>query len=662
MGRDYHDHPSRVYYRSQQWDEERPQSATTGGYGGYTDDGRHAGYVDDGRHSGYTDDGRQTGYADDGRTGVYADNGRYHNLTGVVPIEMALREHCRIPVKRYFLAVQTDDGRIHYMHSQQKLQERDVFNKEGVEALVPESDSRLRNHADAPEYNAYGMGGHRGTHSRLGHTYDAPLSSPWEEDEYIGGSHKARKRQRAQANFRGAPDLAPGDNEMVAVSPPVPQHRGIMMAEEKVILEFCETRFKNLQQMACKIVAKAWVKIVEPKKQTNHPYTVGDQGAPPWWPQPWGKAKEDRVRHKEPDHLLKKERVSLLIHILQLVVQPNHNQHPDIQKLDLNVTKLEEATTEALSAFFLDKENPGNAKRKVYLKEIFKVAKAQERYLNGEVDGDYKVWVNADDKIADEWQSGDDRSAGPWRHEDDVQQPHMGRGNSAPPSQPSPLKSTMMQPTFTPHTLPEPSSDHSTSPMHHGAGGDQFLGGVPVRTLNEIPSFPAPDMYTGLPSSRRTSIYGLTTEYTSGSAGGTAAVHGMYTPPWPSHGPGSTAPTSSTSGNPGLNFGFTSQPQTLPLPAPYVTQAAVQANQHAVAAPGTTYLSFIPVPKVDSPSAGGTLHEPDGHSGGPSPHQTHAMNLARHPLPTAPSIGAGAPSNYNDYGTHEARHLPRPLP
>lgn len=79
------------------------------------------------------------------------------------------------------------------------------------------------------------------------------------------------------------------------------------------------------------------------------------------------------------------ERIYLLNHILQLIVQPNHKQHPDIQKLKLNVAKLEEATAEALSSFFLDKENPGNARRKVYLKEIFKVAKAQERFLNGEV-------------------------------------------------------------------------------------------------------------------------------------------------------------------------------------------------------------------------------------------------------------------------------------
>lgn len=79
------------------------------------------------------------------------------------------------------------------------------------------------------------------------------------------------------------------------------------------------------------------------------------------------------------------ERVHLLNHILKMIVEPNKTQHPDIQKLNLNVKKLEEITTEALSAFFADKENPANAKKRPYLNEIFKVAKQEERFQNGEI-------------------------------------------------------------------------------------------------------------------------------------------------------------------------------------------------------------------------------------------------------------------------------------
>jgi hypothetical protein len=42
--------------------------------------------------------------------------------------------------------------------------------------------------------------------------------------------------------------------------------------------------------------------LVEPKKQTHHPYTKGDEQAPSWWPNTTG---PNNVRHKEPDHLLK---------------------------------------------------------------------------------------------------------------------------------------------------------------------------------------------------------------------------------------------------------------------------------------------------------------------------------------------------------------------
>ncbi len=79
------------------------------------------------------------------------------------------------------------------------------------------------------------------------------------------------------------------------------------------------------------------------------------------------------------------ERVYLLKHILRMVVEPNAKQHPTIQKLGLTVAKLEEATYEALVGFFSDPENPNNAKRRPYLKEIMYIARNEEKYLNGEI-------------------------------------------------------------------------------------------------------------------------------------------------------------------------------------------------------------------------------------------------------------------------------------
>ncbi|CEJ62907.1 hypothetical protein PMG11_11392 [Penicillium brasilianum] len=78
--------------------------------------------------------------------------------------------------------------------------------------------------------------------------------------------------------------------------------------------------FENLQQTNCRVIAKVYVKLVEPRKQVRYPYNgrkfaaghkhemSPNETKPPWWP--------SGVRHREPDHLLKAERIRLLVHIL----------------------------------------------------------------------------------------------------------------------------------------------------------------------------------------------------------------------------------------------------------------------------------------------------------------------------------------------------------
>lgn len=68
-----------------------------------------------------------------------------------------------------------------------------------------------------------------------------------------------------------------------------------------------------------------------------------------------------------------------------MLIQPAHLQHQSARKINGNVKKLEEATLEMMTPWFNDKEHPENATKKPFFKEIFKVAKAEERYLNGEI-------------------------------------------------------------------------------------------------------------------------------------------------------------------------------------------------------------------------------------------------------------------------------------
>ncbi|KAG7844466.1 hypothetical protein KL941_003842 [Ogataea angusta] len=73
--------------------------------------------------------------------------------------------------------------------------------------------------------------------------------------------------------------------------------------------EYLVQCFDEFQQIPCKLLAKAWIRLIEPKKQSRYPYKLGDRSKPLWWP--------ETCRHKEPDHLRKEERIDLLVCIVK---------------------------------------------------------------------------------------------------------------------------------------------------------------------------------------------------------------------------------------------------------------------------------------------------------------------------------------------------------
>lgn len=82
------------------------------------------------------------------------------------------------------------------------------------------------------------------------------------------------------------------------------------VTDVEALKKFYITRFIQMQQIPCKMINKAWIKVVQPKKQARHPYNggkenkdlgkkdAGERTKPDWWP-PVG------CRHKEPDHIQK---------------------------------------------------------------------------------------------------------------------------------------------------------------------------------------------------------------------------------------------------------------------------------------------------------------------------------------------------------------------
>lgn len=75
------------------------------------------------------------------------------------------------------------------------------------------------------------------------------------------------------------------------------EYVALKISDSDALAQFYLTRFRQMQQQICKAIAKPWIKVIEPKKQTHRPYNRGDTSKPTWWPA--------EVRHKEPDHLMK---------------------------------------------------------------------------------------------------------------------------------------------------------------------------------------------------------------------------------------------------------------------------------------------------------------------------------------------------------------------
>ncbi|UZJ51066.1 hypothetical protein CBS101457_000386 [Exobasidium rhododendri] len=169
---------------------------------------------------------------------------------------------------------------------------------------------------------------------------------------------------------------------------------------------FLELRFSQLQQGMCKTVAKAWIKIIEPKKQTRCPYNKGEEGKPKWWP--------EGVRHKEPDHLMKPERHALLLTILR---------SPDIQ-----VARLQLATAEVVALIKADKVS--------LLMDVYRIAREEEKMREAGIDLDTPMKVGV--STLDGWSEIDqsvtaDRAGSPLDDEVEVstKRKAVGMGRSA---------------------------------------------------------------------------------------------------------------------------------------------------------------------------------------------------------------------------------------
>ncbi|KAK9359073.1 hypothetical protein V1504DRAFT_395664 [Lipomyces starkeyi] len=150
------------------------------------------------------------------------------------------------------------------------------------------------------------------------------------------------------------------------------EYHPLVICDREAVTAFLEAKFRQLQQLACKVVAKAWIKVIEPKKQSNHPYNKGEEFKPDWWP--------SEARHKEPDHLMKPERLVLLVSMLRC------------GRVDLK--QLRGATTECAISIPPEKME--------VLEEIYYVAEMEDRYGKSGESTETEVSAEEGNKVTSE--------------------------------------------------------------------------------------------------------------------------------------------------------------------------------------------------------------------------------------------------------------------
>ncbi|KAF4221633.1 hypothetical protein CNMCM6457_001784 [Aspergillus fumigatiaffinis] len=147
------------------------------------------------------------------------------------------------------------------------------------------------------------------------------------------------------------------------------------------VLDYYERSLKHFRQVNCRQILKTFIKFIEPRKQAKHPYNGGKPpaGAPPgekgdpemtkpeWWPA--------NVVHKEPDHLRKDQRLSLLIHIIR-----------KLGRFGITTDQLQEIAHDC-------KRQLSGPHRLQILDEVFGVRRIEECYERGEVDANTIVYV-----------------------------------------------------------------------------------------------------------------------------------------------------------------------------------------------------------------------------------------------------------------------------
>ncbi|CAD6563873.1 MAG: hypothetical protein ASARMPREDX12_000123 [Alectoria sarmentosa] len=150
-----------------------------------------------------------------------------------------------------------------------------------------------------------------------------------------------------------------------------------------VHLHYYDIAFRSINQLACKDIAKAWIRICHPKKQTTHPYNGGGRSDVPRSIAEYGYLGHfTKPDYWSRDEDWQAERLLLLVHLVR-------SQDKGFRDGDFSLDKMKQST----QGIHLEFEKHWTPRHVDRLKEIYYVRGKEMQYERGQIDGDTLVPV-----------------------------------------------------------------------------------------------------------------------------------------------------------------------------------------------------------------------------------------------------------------------------
>ncbi|OQD97643.1 hypothetical protein PENSOL_c011G06425 [Penicillium solitum] len=171
------------------------------------------------------------------------------------------------------------------------------------------------------------------------------------------------------------------------------------IGDTKNVMAYYRNALNNFQQLNCRMIAKAFIKFIEPRKQVKHPYNGGklplgsapgttvdpEKTKPEWWP--------PSIIHKEPDHLRKEYRIELILHILR-----------KLGRYGITAKKLRDVAQDTKRSL----KRPSHIE---IIDEILRVRRVEELFEQGQVDASLVVYPMKSQSTRETKNDKDDASA-----------------------------------------------------------------------------------------------------------------------------------------------------------------------------------------------------------------------------------------------------------